>query len=71
MATAQHHASLVGERVLLHGISARPELNGTVGRAVSFSADKGRYTVDLGEGVGELSVKPSNCSLYRGPGARR
>ena len=42
-------APLEGKRVVITGMQARPELNGQVGTAVSFSFERGRYTVQLGD----------------------
>jgi hypothetical protein len=35
-------APLLGSRVVIHGLVAKPELNGRAGTAVSFDDDKGR-----------------------------
>lgn len=51
--------SLVGERVVLRGIKAKPELNGNFGHAVSLDAGKGRYGVKV-VGIGMLALKPEN-----------
>ena len=60
-------APLVGKRVLISGLLARPDLNGSVGEAVSFSAGNGRYTVNVnGEQIAlrsaNLAEKRSNAS---------
>ena len=38
-------APLVGQRVVIDGLSSKPELNGTKGTAASFDEAKGRYNV--------------------------
>ena len=43
-------APLVGRRVIVDGLSSKPELNGSRGIAVGFDEDKGRYTVRLDAG---------------------
>ena len=53
------------ERVVLHGLSARPELNGRSGTAVSFDPDTARYGVQLDSTDASLgticvAVKPAN-----------
>ena len=51
-------AQLLGQRVVLGGLSSRPELNGRRGVARSFEG--GRYAVAL-EGSGEsVRVRPGN-----------
>jgi len=49
----------VGSRVVLHGIVAKPELNGMTGIIESHIADKGRCGVKLGDGS-VISLKPAN-----------
>ena len=41
----------------------RPELNGRRGRALKWNAETRRIGVDLGEGVGKLSVRAENVRL--------
>ena len=52
-------APLLGQRVVLGGLSSRPELNGQRGVARSFEG--GRYAVAL-EGGESVRVRPSNMS---------
>ena len=53
-------AQLLGQRVVLDGLSARPELNGRLAAAESFEG--GRYVVAL-EGSGDrVRVRPENVS---------
>ncbi len=58
-----------GQRVLLHGLQARPDLNGCTGYVVSFDAAKDRYAVKVSKNVSQtlLLLKPS--SLERVPSA--
>eukprot|EP00900_Chrysochromulina_parva_P005440 jgi/Chrpa1/14898/Chrysochromulina_OHIO_Genome00018542-RA len=46
-AAAAPQQQLLRRRVVLHGLSARPELNGRAGVAVSFDPSTGRYGVQL------------------------
>ena len=39
--------TLTGQRVCIHGVQTRTELNGTYGRAIAFHAERGRYAVEL------------------------
>ena len=55
------HAPLLGQRVVLGGLSARPELNGQRGEARSFEG--GRYAVALEGGGESVRVRPGNLSL--------
>lgn len=55
---------LVGRRVVVAGTS-RQELNGCVGKAVDFDADKGRYNVQLDSGQ-VIALKPANLQEARG-----
>ena len=63
-ATSSLTAPLVGKKVVISGLLARPDLNGKRGLAASFNAATGRYTVEL-EGTaaeGVLALKSSNLS---------
>lgn len=51
-------APLVGKRVVIEGLSSKPELNGSRGVAVSFDDQKSRYMVQLDSGA-VLSLKPA------------
>merc|ERR1712153_226234 len=53
-------APLLGQRVVLFGLSARPELNGRRGAARSFEG--GRYAVALEGGGESVRVRPGNLS---------
>ena len=60
---------LLGRRVVINGLVAKPELNGRAGTAVSFDDDKGRYLVELDDT--SLMIKPCNllptvCSVALG-----
>ena len=60
-AAAAVDAPLLGQRVVLGGLSARPELNGRLGVARSFEG--GRYAVALEGGGESVRVRPGNLSL--------
>merc|ERR1712232_558305 len=51
--------------VLVNGLSARPDLNGTKGQILELDEDKLRYQVQLQSG-GMLSLQPENAILPRG-----
>ena len=55
-----HGAPLLGQRVVLGGLSSRPELNGQRGVARSFEG--GRYAVALEGGGESVRVRPGNLS---------
>ena len=58
-------APLIGKRVAISGLLARPELNGTTAMAVSFNPDSSRYTVVLerADGAQEtLALKSGNLT---------
>jgi hypothetical protein len=62
---------LLGRRVVINGLVAKPELNGHTGTAVSFDDDKGRYSVELDDTFSSLMIKPCNllptvCSVALG-----
>ena len=50
---------LLGLRVRVEGLQARPEYNGEIGRVYSFDNEKGRAGVHLDNGAG-LWIKPAN-----------
>ena len=53
--------SLIGKRVLINGLKARPELNGQSGLVKFFAEDRGRYAVVVnGE---QIALKPENVTL--------
>ena len=60
MASAREPAPLLGQRVVLGGLSSRPELNGQRGVARSFEG--GRYAVALEGGGESVRVRPGNLS---------
>jgi len=65
------HAPLVGHRVRISGLHARPNLNGKAGIAESFNGATGRYNILL-DGVRHTTTKTSAiacaaCSASRGP----
>jgi hypothetical protein len=51
---------LLGRRVVINGLVAKPELNGRTGTAVSFDDGKGRYSVELDGTSSFLMMKPCN-----------
>jgi len=58
--TSPADAPLLGKRVVLGGLSSRPELNGQRGLARSFEG--GRYAVALEGGGESVRVRPGNMS---------
>jgi len=52
---------LLGSRVVIKGLVAKPELNGRTGTAVSFDDDKGRYSVELDDT--SFMIKPCNLLM--------
>ena len=52
--------SLVGQRVVIDGLVAKPEHNGTQGAALSFDPTSGRYNVQLDSTGTILALKPQN-----------
>lgn len=52
--------SLVGQRVVVDGLVARPEHNGTQGAALSFDPVSGRYNILMDSTGGVLALKPQN-----------
>jgi hypothetical protein len=51
---------LLGRRVVINGLVAKPELNGRTGTAVSFDDAKGRYSVELDDTSSSFMIKPCN-----------
>lgn len=49
-----------GADVKLTGLSAKPEMNGQIGKVVDFIADKGRFSVRVGEET--MLLKPANLA---------
>jgi ankyrin repeat protein len=55
---------LLGRRVAINGLVAKPELNGRTGTAVTFNDDKGRYSVKLDEAsfmIKSCNILPTVC----------
>ena len=56
----------IGTRVELHGLKAKPQLNGQYGIVVGYVASSGRCTVALegarGETETKMSIKPENLT---------
>lgn len=57
-------APLTGKRVLIKGLAARPELNGTYGTALTWSEARGRYGVRLADGT-DVALKPANLEAAK------
>jgi len=53
---------LVGMRVKLEGLKARPELNGAMGTVEKYVEDKGRCVVKLDAGGEKILLKPGNLT---------
>ena len=51
---------LLGSRVVINGLVAKPELNGRTGTAVRFDDDKRRYSVELDGISSSVMIKPCN-----------
>ncbi len=54
---------LLGRRVVIHLLVAKPEFNGRTGTAVSFDDDKGRYSVELDDTSSGASLMIKPCNL--------
>ena len=67
-ARAATMSTLIGQRVEIHGLLARPDLNGCVGVALAFDATAGRVDVQLDSvrGVG-LKVRPASLRVVAEP----
>lgn len=59
-------APLVGQRVKIDGLVAKPELNGTEGLALSFDDGKGRYNVQMDATGSSMALKPTALSAVEG-----
>ena len=59
-ASNEGHGPLSGPRVELHGLQARPELNGRGGVVGRLNATSGRYSVTLADGSGPFDLKAQN-----------
>jgi len=55
-------APLVGRRVVVSGLTSKPELNGTKGTAASFDEDRGRYNVKLDSTGSFMALKPASLT---------
>ncbi len=53
-------APLLGTQVIIHGLVAKPQLNGRTGKALSFDDEKGRYSVELDDISTTIMIKPCN-----------
>eukprot|EP00747_Dinoflagellata_sp_TGD_P025497 gnl/TRDRNA2_/TRDRNA2_131294_c0_seq1.p1 gnl/TRDRNA2_/TRDRNA2_131294_c0~~gnl/TRDRNA2_/TRDRNA2_131294_c0_seq1.p1 ORF type:complete len:654 (-),score=180.41 gnl/TRDRNA2_/TRDRNA2_131294_c0_seq1:113-1987(-) len=52
-----------GARIVFKGLVGRPELNGKVGRLMSFKEADGRWECYCGKDIGFVNVKPANFTL--------
>jgi hypothetical protein len=66
---ADASSSLLLQQVQLHGLKAKPELNGCRGQALSFDEASGRWEVLLrGRGTAKtVMIKPANLERVRSP----
>jgi hypothetical protein len=55
---------LLGSRVVINGLVAKPEHNGRTDTVVTFDDAKGRYSVELDSTSSSLMIKP--CNLLPG-----
>jgi hypothetical protein len=61
-----HDTPLLGRRVVVNGLVAKPELNGRTGKAMTFDYDKGRYYVELDDTSSlPVMIKPYNLLPVR------
>ena len=60
---ADADAPFIGKRVLIADLLARPDLNGKVGEAVSFSSASGRYTVRVNDEP--IALRAANLSIAK------
>ena len=59
----EQETPLLGSRVAINGLVAKPELNGRTGTVVSFDDAKGRYCLELEGTSSSLMIKPCNLLL--------
>merc|ERR1712046_84807 len=52
-----------GQRITIHGLMARPELNGCKGRLTEFDTEAQRWLVQLAKQAGTCRLKPDNLQL--------
>jgi hypothetical protein len=55
-----HGATLLGSRVVITGLVAKPELTGLTDTAVSVDDDEGPYSVELDDTSSSFMIKPCN-----------
>lgn len=51
-----------GDRVVIQGLTAKPELNGTTGSLGTFVPEKNRFSVNLDTGGSPMLFKPENLA---------
>ena len=54
--------NFLNQRVRLHGLNGRPELNGQLGVAFTFCDESGRYGVKLDDSKEKVLLRPSNLA---------
>ena len=60
-------AGLLGKRVVLGGLPAKPHLNGALGQSIAFDEVKGRYVVVVDQqGGGYVLLKPESLRIATG-----
>ena len=57
---SQPVGTLVGQRVVIDGLSSKPELNGATAATVSYDDLKGRYNVQIESSGAVMALKPAN-----------
>jgi len=62
-------ASYIGELVEVHGLQAKPELNGSRGLLVEWIADSERWVIESVVDGGRIRVRPANLRPVLGKGA--
>ena len=53
-----------GQRVRLHSLQAKPELNGMEGTVVSFDTSSGRLGVQLSGHEKPIALRPANLTVF-------
>ena len=61
-------AFVKGTKVQIHGLQAKPELNGKCGRTTAYNREKGRFAVAI-EGGPSMLLKPANLTAVHDPDA--
>jgi hypothetical protein len=61
-AEREERAKMLHQRVHIHSLKSRPDLNGSIGVVGSFNHSKGRYAVEIDSGH-VLALRPGNLTL--------